>query len=466
MRNVTLTSLALAFAVASVSVVGADTLTLKRGAVDPIYFPGGYAGAADTTIYYYSPPAGHPALPEVWMRSSNGGFGSTRTINGPTGERSLYRYDLSGLTGKGISVTGDATLSFIVNGGTGASTGAAYALYQIASANAGWVEGNNVNSHNPTTAVSRAHNGDATWFYKSIDTVNNLSTTTAAADTTSVKWASGQASVGVAGSNAEGYANTGGLWNPIDLIDQDLSTPATSYLNMDAAMDPVALADAGDPAATMTFNIPRAMVQNWIDNPTANAGLLGRFTQNSYLDLWSSEAGAALRPSLTFDFSVNPATPGDFNNDGLANATDIDLLFDTTQGSIPPAIAIFDVNADGTVNSRPNTPASDADQWVRGIKNTEYGDTTLNGTVDFDDLLALAQHYGSASTSWADGDVDGVNGVAFDDLLLLAQNYGFGSALLRNDQFWSDWQLAQSMVPEPSTLVTLSLVVPALRRRR
>ncbi len=159
----------------------------------------------------------------------------------------------------------------------------------------------------------------------------------------------------------------------------------------------------------MTFSIPRAMVQNWIDNPTANAGLLGRFTQNSYLDLWSSEAGAALRPSLTFDFSVNPATPGDFNNDGLANATDIDLLFDTTQGSIPPAIAIFDVNADGTVNSRPNTPASDADQWVRGIKNTEYGDTTLNGTVDFDDLLALAQHYGSASTSWADGDVDGVD---------------------------------------------------------
>ena len=53
------------------------------------------------------------------------------------------------------------------------------------------------------------------------------------------------------------------------------------------------------------------------------------------------------------------------------------------------------------------------------------GDTNGDGTVNFSDLLALAQHYGQSSgMSLTTGDVNGDGKVDFNDLLILAQNYG------------------------------------------
>lgn len=51
------------------------------------------------------------------------------------------------------------------------------------------------------------------------------------------------------------------------------------------------------------------------------------------------------------------------------------------------------------------------------------GDLNADGSVNFSDLLILAQHYGQPGTL-ADGDVNGDGTVNFADLLLLAQNYG------------------------------------------
>jgi hypothetical protein len=103
---------------------------------------------------------------------------------------------------------------------------------------------------------------------------------------------------------------------------------------------------------------------------------------------------------------------------------------------------------------------------------TLAGDTTLDQTVDFNDLLALAQGYGAAGT-WADGDSDYNGNVDFNDLLALAQNYG--GSLLQNGsiqidesvaaQFEQDWALALSMVPEP-TLVAFAGVAMVLAGRR
>lgn len=77
------------------------------------------------------------------------------------------------------------------------------------------------------------------------------------------------------------------------------------------------------------------------------------------------------------------------------------------------------------------------------VASTWYGDANLDFVVNFDDLLILAQSYGSTGTVWSTGDFnyDGVTN--FDDLLKLAQNYGSPAALE------SDWALAQSIVPEP-----------------
>jgi hypothetical protein len=112
----------------------------------------------------------------------------------------------------------------------------------------------------------------------------------------------------------------------------------------------------------------------------------------------------------------------------------------------------------------PNIEGSDADVWVRELKSSEYGDADLNGRVDFDDLLVIAQHYGDATAGWANGNFDGQPGVAFSDLLLIAQSYGFG-APEESMRFIDDWSLARSLVPEP-TWLTVSFSVFLGRRRR
>lgn len=293
----------------------AATISLRRGATDATFYPGGYSGVSDNTIYFYSAPSTHAAYPNIWMRSSDGVNGNFRAYNGSTNIRDLLRFNLSGMSGQGVDVVGDATLT-LTSGGTASTV--QYRIYEIAAANAGWVESTNGTGHNPTTAATKANNGDPTWWYKSIDTVNNLPTSDIASDTTSIPWASGQvARSGVDGSNPEGYANTGGLWNWIDLVDQNPATVANSYLTMNN-MDAIASAAYPASGTTITLTIPEAMVQSWIDNPSANAGLLGRATGAAFLDFRSSEFGtASARPTLSFNYEIVPE-PGSFCLFGIA----------------------------------------------------------------------------------------------------------------------------------------------------
>lgn len=302
------------------------TATLRHLLADPTFYPGGYTGYGDNTIYYYSANSG-VAFPEVWMRTSDGSNGQIKSINSPSAYRNLLRFDLSGMSGQNVDVLGDATITLTISSAQGANFD--YSLYEIAAANAGWQESTNNTTHNPSAPYSgvNANNGDPTWFYKSIDTVNNTSTTAAVDDTTSTKWASEQVSKGPAGSNPEGYANTGGLWNWIDLVDQDpVNTPVSSYLDMaNGMLEPVATSTvSGVVGTTVTFTIPEAMIQSWIDNPAANAGLLGRNTSAVLFGFYSKETGTAInRPTLTFDYSKPVAVAGDFNGDGMVDGNDL-----------------------------------------------------------------------------------------------------------------------------------------------
>lgn len=106
------------------------------------------------------------------------------------------------------------------------------------------------------------------------------------------------------------------------------------------------------------------------------------------------------------------------------------------------------------------------------VTTTIPGDCNIDGDVDFDDLLSLAQNYDGTQKTWSLGDFTGNGGVTFDDLLLLAQNYGFH--LMQDDQlgrdssadFHSDWALAQGMVPEPTMIAGLLAGGLMLRRKR
>jgi hypothetical protein len=104
---------------------------------------------------------------------------------------------------------------------------------------------------------------------------------------------------------------------------------------------------------------------------------------------------------------------------------------------------------------------------------TFKGDSNLDRDVDFDDLLKLAQNYGSTTASYEQGDTNYNNTVDFDDLLALAQNYGATFALTGSNgdssptgSFASDWALARSMVPEPTMLSMVAGLALSSRRRR
>jgi fibronectin type 3 domain-containing protein len=77
------------------------------------------------------------------------------------------------------------------------------------------------------------------------------------------------------------------------------------------------------------------------------------------------------------------------------------------------------------------------------------GDVNNDGSVNFADLLTLAQNYGRTSgVTWAQGDLNGDGSVNFTDLLQLAQKYGTASA--------AQPQVAAAASIAPFTATTLS----------
>ncbi len=134
-------------------------------------------------------------------------------------------------------------------------------------------------------------------------------------------------------------------------------------------------------------------------------------------------------------------------------------------------VAFAEASALGIVGTgpMPGYPTVTIDDTTVVFRVTLRGDSDLNGSVTFDDLLKLAQNYNGTGKSWIDGDntYDGV--VNFDDLLGLAQNYGNSAPALLGDtsaQFAADWATALSLVPEPTTAGMLILASTATLRRR
>jgi hypothetical protein len=94
------------------------------------------------------------------------------------------------------------------------------------------------------------------------------------------------------------------------------------------------------------------------------------------------------------------------------------------------------------------------------------GDATADGSIDFNDLVKLAQNYNvtDGQRRWSDGDFNYDGNVDFNDLVVLAQNYNStgvqGAASLTlaagesSASFAADWERAQAVagVPEPSVL--------------
>jgi autotransporter-associated beta strand protein len=115
------------------------------------------------------------------------------------------------------------------------------------------------------------------------------------------------------------------------------------------------------------------------------------------------------------------------------------------------------------------------------VARTVLGDATMDGTVNFDDLLALAKNYNSTTGTWVQGDFDYNGTVNFDDLLGLAKNYNQALAAPtaaevvaagQSAAFASDVSAAfAAAVPEPSSAAVvlagaLGMGLGGRRRRR
>lgn len=106
-----------------------------------------------------------------------------------------------------------------------------------------------------------------------------------------------------------------------------------------------------------------------------------------------------------------------------------------------------------------------------GYRAPAPGDANSDGSVDFNDLLTIENHYNTSGQTWMQGDFDIDGQVNFNDLLLWAENYTGGP--LTGDQtsqldpsFDSQVQLAMSEAPEPCALALLPIASVLILRRR
>jgi hypothetical protein len=120
-----------------------------------------------------------------------------------------------------------------------------------------------------------------------------------------------------------------------------------------------------------------------------------------------------------------------------------------------------------------------ADPTTVLVRHTLFGDATLDGVVDFNDLVKLAQNYNTTVSAitdswWTRGDFTYDGTTDFNDLVKLAQNYNTalpdapipGASV----DFQRDLAAAFASVPEPGALPAAALLTGALltrpRRRR
>ena len=144
-------------------------------------------------------------------------------------------------------------------------------------------------------------------------------------------------------------------------------------------------------------------------------------TQVNELDLSADlDVSTSWKPSGAVDGTPGSGDTlsGDFNNDGLVDDTDIDLLFGAINtGSVD---LLFDVNGDSSIDSM------DTSFLVQTILGTSWGDGDLDGDVDTIDLTkAIINFTGAAGVgkTWSSGDTDGDGDVDTLDLTKAIINF-------------------------------------------
>jgi autotransporter-associated beta strand protein len=139
------------------------------------------------------------------------------------------------------------------------------------------------------------------------------------------------------------------------------------------------------------------------------------------------------------------------------------------------ALGYFDTALPGTPSGTYHGVSVDTTAVV--VAMTVLGDATMDGTVNFGDLLSLAKNYNSTTGTWSTGDFNYDGTVNFGDLLALAKNYnksiaaptpGDVIAAGQSAEFAAEVSAAFAAVPEPSSaaVVLAGAVGMGMSRRR
>lgn len=238
-----------------------------------------------------------------------------------------------------------------------------------------------------------------------------------------------------AGVDARNLSSTGGT---------------TGALRQNGAMSAFAPGDAGIAGRTLVLG-----------NYTLDAGTLA-------IDLGGSAAAASYQ-------SVTPA----YDNIAVSSTATINggtLSLSRILGYDPARLVDHQVISAGNLTGHFASITGivvTANKWLAvtyaadgvHVTATSPGDTNVDGDVDFNDLVALAQSYNQSSKTWSEGDFTGDGTVGFEDLVALAQSYGTGTNGLSAANFGSDWTLAQSLVPEPASAILAAVMASILFRR-
>lgn len=157
--------------------------------------------------------------------------------------------------------------------------------------------------------------------------------------------------------------------------------------------------------------------------------------------------------STLFWFVKQGATAinGDFDGDGIQLSEVPEEPF--SYFNVDP---LFDVNGDLYVSKK------DRVAWVEQFAKTYFGDATLDGEFNSEDLVSIFaagqyQDNVSFNSGWAEGDWDGSGDFDSSDLLLAFQSGGYGRGK----------RAAVAAIPEPSAPVLISgaLIWSAVLRR-